>query len=78
MRFRQMIINVDHPQDGALRQIGNPVLAGGAARSRPPRPAPAIGADTGAVLRNLGLSETEVAKLHDANGVCPVSTLHRR
>ena len=69
LAFRHMVLEVNHPQAGPLRQIGSPLRAGAAAAGELPRPAPAIGADNDEVLRELGLSAAEVSRLRDANVV---------
>jgi crotonobetainyl-CoA:carnitine CoA-transferase CaiB-like acyl-CoA transferase len=69
LAFRGMVLDVDHPQAGRLRQIGSPLRAGAAEPQEPPRPAPAIGADSDDVLRELGLSAAEISRLRDAGVV---------
>jgi crotonobetainyl-CoA:carnitine CoA-transferase CaiB-like acyl-CoA transferase len=69
LAFRHMILDVNHPQAGPLRQIGNPLRAGAAAPGEWPRPAPAIDADSDEILREIGLSAAEVSRLRDANVV---------
>lgn len=52
---------VDHPARPDLRMLANPIRLDGA---RPAlRPAPALGADTGAVLAEAGFSRDEIAAL---------------
>lgn len=59
---REMVIALDHPAFGRIRQVGSPLKLAGA---RPVfRPASALGADTEDVLRRIGgLSADEVAGL---------------
>jgi succinate---hydroxymethylglutarate CoA-transferase len=59
---RDMVIEVDHPQFGRLRETGCPIKID----NLPPRytPASALGADTDELLRSLlGLSDAEIAAL---------------
>lgn len=69
LALRHMVLDVDHPQAGPLRQIGSPLRARAAEPGEPPRPAPSIGADSDSVLRELGLSAEEVEHLRDAGVV---------
>jgi crotonobetainyl-CoA:carnitine CoA-transferase CaiB-like acyl-CoA transferase len=48
---REMVIEVEHPTFGALRQAGNPIKVDGLPTPR--RAAPALGADTDAILTTL-------------------------
>ena len=56
---QSMVIDVDHGPHGAIRMTGFPIKF-----SQSPaviqRPAPALGADTQAVLRELGLTDAEI------------------
>jgi crotonobetainyl-CoA:carnitine CoA-transferase CaiB-like acyl-CoA transferase len=65
---RGMVQDLVHPELGALKSLGNPVKMS----ATPPRlrtPAPARGADTDAVLRDLGYADAEVAALRAAGVV---------
>lgn len=66
---RAMVVALDHPIAGAIRQLGVPVkLDGtpGAVRTPPP----ALGQHTDAVLRNdLGLDPEEIARLREAGAL---------
>jgi crotonobetainyl-CoA:carnitine CoA-transferase CaiB-like acyl-CoA transferase len=53
---------VDHPRVGRLRTVGPPFRLSDFAMPAD-RPAPELGADSAAVLREAGLSDDEVAKL---------------
>jgi len=53
---------VDHPRVGKVPTVGPPFLMSGFAMPAN-RPAPALGADNDAVLREAGLSDDEIAKL---------------
>ena len=61
-----MVVAVDHPRFGRLREVGCPIKIDGVA----PRYAPAasLGADTAAVLAEIGVSEEELHGLR-ARGV---------
>jgi crotonobetainyl-CoA:carnitine CoA-transferase CaiB-like acyl-CoA transferase len=53
---------VDHPRLGQFKSVGPPFRM--SAHTMPAnRPAPELGADNDAVLREAGLSEDEIAKL---------------
>jgi crotonobetainyl-CoA:carnitine CoA-transferase CaiB-like acyl-CoA transferase len=62
VRKREMVVELEQPPFGAVRQLGVPVklsrTPGG-----PDRPAPALGEHTEEVLSEAGLSEDEVAAL---------------
>mgnify|MGYP001006241129 CR=1 FL=1 len=64
-RERGMIVELDQPGIGPVRQLGNPVKLRGTPPA-PPRPAPAIGADTAAVLAAAGLGREEIEALFEA------------
>ncbi len=51
---------IDHPSAGAYRMVAPPVRSGDAP---PARPAPALGADTDAILRGLGYDAARVGAL---------------
>ena len=61
------LVEYDHPAAGRLRQA-RPAARFADAPAGPPRPAPQLGADTGTVLRELGLPDSEIAALR-ADGV---------
>jgi crotonobetainyl-CoA:carnitine CoA-transferase CaiB-like acyl-CoA transferase len=61
-RHRGMIVDQEHPEVGATRQIGSPVRM----RNHPVgvrTPAPRLGADTRALLAEAGYSEERIASL---------------
>jgi crotonobetainyl-CoA:carnitine CoA-transferase CaiB-like acyl-CoA transferase len=59
---RDMVMQVDHPEFGPLRQVRTAIRIPGSADHR--RPAPAPGADTNAILREtLGYSDEQIAEL---------------
>ena len=57
-----MVVEFDQPGVGPVRQIGNPVKLSETPAAAP-RPAPAIGADTEAVLAESGFSPEEISAL---------------
>ena len=59
---REMVQELTHPQIGRVKALGNPVKMS----ATPPRlrtAAPALGADTDAILRDLGYADTDIAAL---------------
>ena len=66
VRAREMVVDVAHPLFGALRQVGCPIKMADVA----PRYASAatLGADTAALLAEIGVGEEEVVDLR-ARGV---------
>ncbi|MDQ7819065.1 MAG: CoA transferase [Armatimonadota bacterium] len=64
---RQMVVEMDHPAAGRIRQTGLPVKLS-ATPGRLRTPPPTLGQHTTAILRELGYSDAEVAALR-ADGV---------
>ncbi len=68
VRTRQMVVELDQPGAGAVRQLGVPVklsrTPGG-----PQGPGPALGEHTAEVLRALGYSDAEIGALEEAGAV---------
>ena len=65
---RAMVIALEHPVAGAIRQLGVPVKLGetpGAVRTPPP----VLGEHTAAILGELGYSDTDVARLRNDGAV---------
>jgi succinate---hydroxymethylglutarate CoA-transferase len=60
LRERGLIWEVPHPERQDFRMLGSPVACGTTA---PKRPAPALGADTDAVLRACGVTPERIAAL---------------
>jgi len=62
---QQMVLEQDHPGHGAVRMLGFPIKFAEAPCALR-RPTPEVGADTDAVLEELGYSAAEIAALRDA------------
>jgi crotonobetainyl-CoA:carnitine CoA-transferase CaiB-like acyl-CoA transferase len=62
VRERGMVVEVDQPQLGTVRQLGLPLKLG-RTPGDPTRPAPAFGEHTGEALREAGYSEEEIAAM---------------
>jgi CoA:oxalate CoA-transferase len=65
---QEMVLQQEHPGHGAVRMLGFPIKF----REAPcalRRPTPEIGADTDAVLQQLGYSGPEIARLRQAGVV---------
>ncbi len=65
-RAREMVVEVLHPVFGPMRQVGCPIKIDGVAPRY--RPASALGADTAAILSEVGVDAAELAALR-ARGV---------
>lgn len=59
------LLHVPHPARPDFRMLANPVRVPG--ETHPARPAPALGADTDAVLRKLGYDDERIAALREDN-----------
>ena len=65
---RAMVVALDHPVAGAIRQLGVPVKLGGtpgAVRTPPPT----LGQHTAAILGELGIGDAEAARLRAAGAI---------
>ena len=61
VQAREMLVEVSHPVFGTLRQVGSPIKMPGV---RPDyRPASALGADTAALLTEIGIDAAAMARL---------------
>ncbi|MCH8168980.1 MAG: CoA transferase [Proteobacteria bacterium] len=68
VQAREMMVEMEHPQAGRVRNIGIPVKLSetpGSIR----RPAPTLGQHTDEVLAEFGYSSDEIAKLKDSGAV---------
>ncbi len=65
---QEMVISAAHPGHGEVKMLGFPIkFAQAPCQLR--RPAPDLGADTDAVLRELGYSAAEIARLRDTGAI---------
>jgi crotonobetainyl-CoA:carnitine CoA-transferase CaiB-like acyl-CoA transferase len=64
---REMLIDVEHPVLGRLRQIGCPIKLGGVTPRY--RPAAPLGADTPRLLAEVGVGADELARLRAAGAI---------
>jgi succinate---hydroxymethylglutarate CoA-transferase len=61
------VLEVPHPARGTVRLLANPVRVPG--EQHPARPAPALGADTEAILRDLGYDAARIAALRGSGTI---------
>jgi crotonobetainyl-CoA:carnitine CoA-transferase CaiB-like acyl-CoA transferase len=61
---RRMVVEVAHPVFGVLRQMGSPIKFDGGGHDY--RPASALGADTDALLDEIGMDAADLARLRRA------------
>ena len=71
VRDREMVVEVDQPRLGTVRQLGQPVKLSRTAAD-PRRPAPALGEHSEEVLAEAGLSAGEIASLLDSGAAAGV------
>lgn len=62
---REMVVEIDHPTEGRIKAMGNPVKLSDTPGSVDRLPAPGYGAHTSETLRGLGLSDEEIERLAD-------------
>jgi crotonobetainyl-CoA:carnitine CoA-transferase CaiB-like acyl-CoA transferase len=67
-RDQEMVLGVEHPGHGEVEMLGFPIKFS-EAPCRIRRPAPDLGADTDAVLQELGYSTENIARLREAGVV---------
>ena len=65
---RRMVVEVEHPVAGKIRQIGFPLKASETAEHIR-RPAPCIGQDTEAILEELGYNQDQIAAMKNAQAI---------
>jgi alpha-methylacyl-CoA racemase len=68
VRARGMVVEVEQPRLGTVRQLGNPVKMS-RTPADPTRPAPAFGEHTDEVLAEVGYSEAEIAAMKESGAV---------
>jgi crotonobetainyl-CoA:carnitine CoA-transferase CaiB-like acyl-CoA transferase len=67
---RNMVMKIDHPVEGTVRMIGFPVKLSGTPQQVQRSP-PLLGADTEAILRELGIDAEGLAKLESDRAFSP-------
>ena len=65
---REMVVETEHPTLGSIRTLGTPLKLSETPLT-PGRPAPALGADTDAILSEAGFSDEEIATLRSTGVV---------
>jgi alpha-methylacyl-CoA racemase len=65
---RGMVVEIDQPGIGTVRQVGNPVKLS-ETPAKAPGPAPVAGADTADVLAEAGLSREEIGALLESGAI---------
>ncbi|MGV3633145.1 MAG: CaiB/BaiF CoA transferase family protein [Pseudorhodoplanes sp.] len=68
VKARGLVRQVSHPTEGTITEIRNPLHRADIVRDER-RPAPTMGADNAAVLRDFGLSDHEIADLEKAETI---------
>ena len=64
---RRIVQEIAHPARGAMRMVRQPITVNGAVMPR--RPAPALGADTAAILAELGYTAPEIHSLQSEGAI---------
>jgi crotonobetainyl-CoA:carnitine CoA-transferase CaiB-like acyl-CoA transferase len=62
-----MIQSLNHPANPALRRLANPIKVDG--QRLPAQPAKALGADTEAIMLEIGYSRDEIAALRSTKAI---------
>lgn len=65
---RRMIVDIEHPEWGPVRQFGTAIKLS-ESRAQPRAAAPVTGEHTDEVLRQLGMTQTEIARLRETGVV---------
>ncbi|HEU4461652.1 MAG TPA: CoA transferase, partial [Solirubrobacterales bacterium] len=65
---REMVVELEQPELGKVRQLGNPVKMS-RTPADPTRPAPAFGEHSDEVLREVGYSDEEIAAMKESGAV---------
>jgi alpha-methylacyl-CoA racemase len=65
VRSREMVVEIEQPELGTVRQLGNPVKLS-RTPADPTRPAPAFGEHTDEVLAEAGYSQEEIAAMKES------------
>jgi crotonobetainyl-CoA:carnitine CoA-transferase CaiB-like acyl-CoA transferase len=73
VRAREMVVEVDQPRFGTVRQLGAP-LKMSRTPADPTRPAPAFGEHTDEVLREVGYSDGEIAAMRESGAAAGPSS----
>jgi crotonobetainyl-CoA:carnitine CoA-transferase CaiB-like acyl-CoA transferase len=73
VRAREMVVEMEQPQLGTVRQLGAPVKLS-RTPADPTRPAPAFGEHTGEVLREAGYSDEEIAAMVESGAAAGPSS----
>jgi crotonobetainyl-CoA:carnitine CoA-transferase CaiB-like acyl-CoA transferase len=68
VRAREMVVELEQPGTGGIRQLGVPVKLG-RTPGRVDAPGPALGEHTDAVLEELGYGTEQIARLRESNAV---------
>jgi crotonobetainyl-CoA:carnitine CoA-transferase CaiB-like acyl-CoA transferase len=71
---RGLIKTVQHPHAGAVRVVGSPLNFGDQFADAPYTPAPLLGADTVAVLADLGYTAADIESMRAAGVIAPADT----
>jgi crotonobetainyl-CoA:carnitine CoA-transferase CaiB-like acyl-CoA transferase len=76
VRAREMVVEVEQPQLGTIRQLGHPVKLS-RTPADPTRPAPAFGEHTDEVLAEAGYTEAEIAAMKESGAAAgPAAQAH--
>jgi crotonobetainyl-CoA:carnitine CoA-transferase CaiB-like acyl-CoA transferase len=62
-----MIQSLNHPANSGLRRLANPIKVDG--QRLPAQPAKALGADTEAIMREIGYGDAEISQLRSTKAI---------